>query len=283
MGMLAYINQYVGLFLDTLRQVGRGKVWLVLLILAVLQAIILYALHDFLSPLFYGIVMWFVRLVAESDARLFIHYPTHYLVLPHVFGLAKLVPGLVAEGLLLGAAAMYFHNAYLKDTGAERLTFRSAAASWLQLILAWLLLNGLTMLISLYLPDWLVFFHDFSPRRLALLQWAVMPFIFTVVLAMLFFTIPAVVIQRLNILRAVVASLRVFIRRPLTCLFLAAAILVGPYVLSQFAGYSSDIIVKFRPELVFWVLMAGLAVELVANFFWMGTAVRFMLSEDELS
>jgi hypothetical protein len=41
------------------------------------------------------------------------------------------------------------------------------------------------------------------------------------------------------------------------------------------------IIEKFRPELVYWVLLAGLAVNALASFLWMGTAVRFLIDEEE--
>ena len=33
--------------------------------------------------------------------------------------------------------------------------------------------------------------------------------------------------------------------------------------------------------MVLWILLAGLVVEMIANFFWMGTAVRFLI-EDEM-
>ena len=202
-------------------------------------------------------------------------------MLPYYFGLAKLIPGVLFEGLLLGAAAVYFYNAYLDAADQERLTLRSALKSWPHLLLAWCLLNGLTMFISLFAPDWLRFFHDDSPRRLLLVQWVIMPAVFTFVLSLLYFAVPAVAIYRVNVFRALGRSLRVFLRRPFTCFFLSAAVLAGPYILSQIAGYSGDIIAKFHPELVYWVLLAGLAVELVANFFWMGTAVRFLLIRDE--
>jgi hypothetical protein len=59
--------------------------------------------------------------------------------------------------------------------------------------------------------------------------------------------------------------------------------MAGPYLLSRIAGRSEQIVWNFRPELVYWVMLAGLVVELVANFFWMGTAVRFLLEHDRES
>ena len=52
-------------------------------------------------------------------------------------------------------------------------------------------------------------------------------------------------------------------------------------IVSAAAGRPVTIIEKFRPELVYWVLLAGLGFNLIASFFWMGTAVRFLIEEEE--
>jgi hypothetical protein len=45
-------------------------------------------------------------------------------------------------------------------------------------------------------------------------------------------------------------------------------------------GRSGQIVQKFKPELVYWLLLAGLVVDILFFFFWMGTAVRFLVDEE---
>lgn len=279
--MLGYINQFIGLFIDSLRQIGRGKIWLSLFVLAVINGFVLYMHYDFLSPLFYSVMSAWTSLVSKSAATMFTHYPMHFVLMPFYYGIAKLVPGLIFESLILGAVAIYFRNSYLEAEGSERLTLRSAVASWGSLIVAWVLINGLTVLVSIYFPDWFRFIHQDSPRRLLAFNFLIMPAIFAIILSLFFFAIPAIAIFRENFVKGIKRSLKMFVHRPITCLFLSGVILAGPYLLSAIAGYSEDISTKFKPELVFWVLAAGLVVELLANYFWMGTAVKFLLEEEQ--
>lgn len=281
--MLAYINQFIGLFIDSLRQAGRGKIWLSLFGLLVVNGFVLYMHYDFLSPVFFSIMSAWTSLISQSASTMFTHYPMHFVLMPFYFGIAKLIPGLILESLLLGAVAIYFRNGYLGATGSERLTLRSAFASWGSLIIAWLVINGLTVLVSIYFPDLFRFLHQDSPRRLLLFNFLVMPAFFAIILSLFFFAIPSIAIFRENFLKGIKRSLKMFIHRPLTCLFLSGVILAGPYLLSAIAGYSEDISTKFKPELIFWILVAGLVVELLANFFWMGTAVKFLLEEEQAS
>ena len=279
--MLGYVNQFIGLFIDSLRQIGRGKIWLSLFVLLVVNGFVLYMHYDFLSPLFFEAMSAWTALVSQPASTMFTHYPMHFVLMPFYFGIAKLIPGIILESLLLGAVAIYFRNGYLKATGSERLTLRSAISSWGSLIIAWLVINGLTVLVSIYFPDLFRFIHQDSPRRLLVFNFVIMPAFFAIILSLFFFAIPSIAIYRENFLKGIGRSLKLFVRRPLTCLLLSGVILAGPYILSAIAGYSEDISTKFKPELVFWVLAVGLVVELIANYFWMGTAVRFLLEEEE--
>ena len=53
------------------------------------------------------------------------------------------------------------------------------------------------------------------------------------------------------------------------------------YLISAIMGRSEYIIERFRPEMVYWLLIVGLVVDMLANFFWIGTATRFLLDEEE--
>jgi hypothetical protein len=278
---LKSLNQFVSLFVDTLRMAGRGKIWLVFLVYFLLNWLLLYAHYDFLSPVFYSFISAWTTLTSETNAIVFSHYPGHYLLLPHYFGLAKLVLGLLLEGLILGGVAIYFRNYFLRTGRKDSLSFGSAVSSWVNLSLAWLTINALTVAVTMFFPDWLEFFHDNSPRRLLAMEFAIIPTALAVILALFYFAIPSIAIFRDNYFRGIGRSLSIFARRPITCFFLSAVILAGPFLMSTLVGRSGDIISRFRPEMVYWFLVASLGIEMLANFFWVGTAVRFLL-EDEI-
>ena len=43
------------------------------------------------------------------------------------------------------------------------------------------------------------------------------------------------------------------------------------------AARSVDIVQKFQPELVAYLLLAGLVAEMIAYFFWMGVGTRYLV------
>jgi hypothetical protein len=290
MTLLSNLNQFIALFLDTLRQLARGRIWLVLLAYALVNAFVLYAHNDFLSPYFYGVISWWLgvltAIIPESmlpaaAAEIFTHYPGHYLTMPALFGWAKTFVALLFEGVVLGAVAILFWNAYLKATGAEAIPASRSIKRWLHLVAVWIVLNGLFMLVNRWAPDLASSMIAHHPRRALLFEFTVMPVLQSLVLGLLFFVFPAVALFGDNAWKAVTRSLRIFIRRPFSAFFLAAVILTGPIVVASISSRAGDIVTKFRPELVYWVLLASIVVEMVANFLWMGTAVRFLVDSDE--
>jgi hypothetical protein len=62
----------------------------------------------------------------------------------------------------------------------------------------------------------------------------------------------------------------------------AAGALVGRFAPAHY-GFricrSAEIVEKFKPELVYWLLLAGLAADVLFYFFWIGTAVRLLVDE----
>jgi len=145
----------------------------------------------------------------------------------------------------------------------------------MNLIIVWAVINGLTLLASMYFPGWFESFLN-SPRRLAAFNYVVMPVVYIFVFGLFFLAIPSVVLFGENALAAMVRSLKLFLQRPFTILFLAAVILAVPIVLGILVGSPVEIVDSFKPELIYWLLVVSLFADMVANFFWMGTAVRFL-------
>ncbi len=280
MGIVSGINRFIGLFVDTFKQFGRGRIWLLLFAYFLLNWLLLYAHYDFMSPVFYGFIKFWTGLFGSHQATGFTHYPGHFLLLPYFFGWAKFYLGIILEGAVLGATALMFYDSFLDVEKEDRSTFKATLSSWIHLVLAWLVINGLIMLVNLKLPDLLEPWLAGSPRRIKAFEFVLLPFIYVVILALFYHVIPSVAVFRENFLKALRRSLCIFVKNPFTCFFLSLVVLAGPVFVSILSSRSGEIVQKFKPELVYWLLLAGLIVDVFFYFFWMGTAVRLLVDEE---
>lgn len=282
MTLLRNLNHFVSLFIETFRQFGRWRIWGLLAAYFVIQWAILYAHYDFISPVFHGIIKgWLglataLGLISNQEAAVFTHYPGQFLTLPAVFGWARTLFGVFFEGLVLGLAATMFRNVHLRSAGEPPVALSSTVRLWLNLAAVWVVINGLILVINIFTPDIVQGWLAGSPRRRQMFEFLILPGLHSVALGLLFFAIPAVVLYRDSIMKSILRSIRLAIRRPFTAFFLALAILLSPTLIAAMANRSADIITKFRPELVYWILAGGLVLELIAYFFWMGTSTRYL-------
>lgn len=279
MNTVRAINRFISLFLDIFGQFGRYRIWLLLLAYFLLDWLVLFAHYDFVSPLFYGPVNIWTGLFGTQRATGFSHYPGHFLMLPYYYEWARFFVGVIIEGVMLGAVALMFFNGFMK--AEDRLSFRVILSSWLHLLLGWLLLNGLMLAFSLTLPEWFSSLLTGSPRRMMVFRFGFMPAVYVAVLSLFFFVIPSIAVFGENVIQAVKRSVSIFFRNPFTCICLALIILAGPLLISIVTGRPDIIVEKFKPELVYWVLLAGLVIDIFVNFFWMGAAVRFLIDEED--
>ncbi|MDD3730856.1 MAG: hypothetical protein PHU88_00560 [candidate division Zixibacteria bacterium] len=280
MGPIKALNQFIILFIDTFKQFGRLRIWLILIIYFIIIWLLLYAHYRFLSPVFYPLVSFWVSLFGKDAATAFSHYPGQFMYLPYFFGWAKLLAGFILEGLVLGWVAALLADGFRKTETPDKPGLKKVLPLWLHLVIVWTVINGLIVLVNFFLPDLLQAFHQDSPRRLLAVRFVILPFVLAVILALFFFVFPAVTVFRDNFIGAMRRSLKMFFRRPITCFFLAVVIMAVPYLISAIPP--DILILKFKPELVYWTILVGLAAELLANFFWMGTAVRFLIEEEGL-
>lgn len=288
MGFVAWLNRLIDLVFGTFKQFGRGGVWLVLLVWFLVGWLLLLAHYHFTSPVFYGLISAWTSVFSEQAGAGFTHYPGHFLMMPYFFGWAKLVAGLVLEGAVLGAAALMFYRAYvarderLESGSSESTVSATVLRFWAHLVLAWVVLNGLIVLFNMAVaPDILDPLLRYSPRRQMFFDYVVLPGVYTLFLALFFFTIPSIVIYGESVFSALKRSFGIFFRNPFTCLVMAFVVMFVPVVIARMTDNAALIVTKFRPELVYWLLLVGLLADMVANFFWMGLAVRFLAYEEE--
>lgn len=74
--------------------------------------------------------------------------------------------------------------------------------------------------------------------------------------------------------------MRIFAGNPFTCFFLSLVVLAALISISIIVSRSAEIVEKFKPELVYWLLLAGLAADVLYYFFRMGTTVSLPVDEE---
>jgi len=276
--LLERINQFILLIIGTLRQFAQWRIWALLLPYYLLQWFVLYLLYSYPAGPLSGSVHGWSSLFGTERAAAFGHYPQHLLLLGEFSTWAKLLIGLVFEGLVLGLVASQFQRRFVGGQGLSAIS-RSLPWRWLNLTLVWAVINGLMLAAGQYLPSLLAPVLD-GPRRLLAFSFVLMPLVFTAIFSVLFLAIPSVILFQDDALRAMVRSVRHFLRRPFTMFGLGIVILAVPILLGALASRPTGIVDSFKPELVYWILAGSLLAEMISAFFWMGMTVRYLSSEE---
>lgn len=278
MSVIRNINNFIGLFLTVISQFSRIRIWLLLSVIFFIHWLVLFAHYKFYSPAFYGLISNWIE-VNDQFARGFIHYPGHFLLLPFYFGWAKLIIGTFFEGAILGAVAFLFYDQFSREVSPSLLK-SNRFLLWLNLVFAWLVLNSLLVLVNYFLPELMKSFLIYSPRRQVVFNYMFMPFLYVMIMAVFYYTIPIIAIYRRNSLKAIKASFKMFLRHPIATIAMAFVVLLAP-VLISFINNAQDIIVdKFSPEMVYYLLLIGLVIDIPINFLWMGTATAYLVEKE---
>ena len=281
MMMVDAINRLIGVVLDVVRQVGRGRIWSYLLIYFAVCWLVLYAHYSFTNPLFGGLIGAWTNLIDSQKATGFTHYRGHFILLPYFFEWAKLILSVVLESLLFGAAAILFYERFVDVDPDDRFQFSQVVRLWIHLALGLVVINGIILLANVTIPGLLKPVLQYSPRRQLVFHWLGLPALYAVIVGALFYVVPAVAVYRENILGAIKRSLRVFWRNPGTSVAMAVLILAVPLFISNLANTPYIIVDRFRPELIYYLLLVGVAVDVVVGFFWMGMAVRLLVDQED--
>jgi len=278
--LIERINRFVGFFVRTFLLFGRVRAWGWLLALFLFNWLILYIFYSYPGGLADGLVRfwiydvplpWFTKEMADA----FGHYPQQFLLLAVYVGTFKLVAALFIEGPIFGLVSREFYR-HVSNRNTEN---QVNTGWWIKLMLTWLVLNGLMFIAGEVFPDWLQSVVN-GPRRQLAFSYGFLPLVYICLFALQFFAVPLAAIRKVNFIQAVLGGLRAFLSNPFTCFFLAAFILVIPTWIGAVNGDPIKIIDRFRPELTYWLLLVGLAVEVLANFFWLGIAARFIHEEE---
>ncbi|MCX6828651.1 MAG: hypothetical protein NT002_05145 [candidate division Zixibacteria bacterium] len=280
MGFIEKLNLLIGLYLAPLKSFWKGKLWLPFLIYAFLQAVLLILLVSYANPHIYPVLSPLVRLLGEGRDDFFSHYPGLFLMLPQVFDWGKIFLGIILEGLAAGLTSILFLKILAAKTGEEAIKPGYAFSRWLHLAAVWSFITVLLVVtISWLLPTLFSGLLHGSPRRALFFDMG-LRLLTVFIYAIFIYAVPSVVVNRKSVWGALKQSISYFLRHPIFSFFLA----LFPYLLSvpgSFAISRADVIVsKFSPELVFYILLIGVVIDLFVNFVLTGAIVKFLVEEE---
>ncbi len=277
MNFIEHLNRLIGFYITLLKTVHKLKIWWPFFLYALIQLCVLLLCSNYSHPSLYPTLSPLIGLIGGLEARIFSHYPGMYLMLPIVFQWGKLIVSLVFEGLAVGLTVTLFLNVYNMDGGRKiSETFRF----WPQLFAGWLIITLILFAVNWYIPPLLIDYVRGSPRRRLLFDFSLKGL--TIAIYSLFiYTLPALIIFKKSLMSALGYSFKMFVRHPFYSFFLALI----PYLLSlptsYLSGQAEIIILKFRPELIFYILLAGIIVDMIINYTLAGTVTKFIIDDDQ--
>jgi len=277
MALLDRLNKFLNLYLSVAGLAARPRLWLPFLIYAFLQLALLFILARYTHPLVYSVLSPLISLFSPEVAERFGHYPNLYFLLPTVFQIARLFVAVILEGLVIGLTSVMILRLYKSSAGFSG-SIGEAAARWPQLAAGWVLITAPLIALGWYLPE---FFADQligSPRRL-LVFGAGLRLLTVLVYSVFIYALPAVIVFRTNALKGLWLSFRCFLRYPLFTFFLVFLPYLATVPISYMIERTDIVVTKFSPELVFYLLTAGLFVDMLVNFAVTAAAVVFLIED----
>jgi len=271
------LNRFIALYVFVLKKCGRLKTWLPFFLYGILQFLLLLLLVNYVNSYVYPVLSPIISLFGDIEKQMFHHYPGLYLLLPSVYQWIKIFAGILFEGLAVGLSVVLFLRIY----GAERdekLRLSFAFRRWLHLIAVWTVITAILVVVNMYAPR--IFAEQLvaAPRRMLAFD-IILRLISVIMYSLFIYAVPAVIVYKNNALRALLTSWRLFFRYPVFSFFLAFIPYLLSIPISYMVGRADAIIDKFTPELVFYLLAIGIALDMIINYVITGTVVKFLLDE----
>jgi hypothetical protein len=264
-------------WIETTRNLGRGRLWGPFLTFWLVQALTILLLTQFHRALLAPIL---VPILKSLGGEAILHYPVFYLALPSVFTVIALFLDLLIGAWTLGAGFLLFWQA---DRPAEpfRGAFGRAGRSYGRLVLARLPLVVLLVLLLFGLPRLLLAGStDVPGSTLRSIRYGSV--LIGSILEGLFLYAPlAILVEGRGVWGALRRSFSVAGRIPLATL---GAVLIPNLIQIPISAVfrRSDLIVRnLTPEIIAWVLVGAAVFYVVSAFFAVGAGSRLFRFQAE--
>jgi hypothetical protein len=279
LGFVDVLNRLLGLYLAALRSMRALRLWLPFFLYAVLQIVLLLLCISYVNPRLYPLLSPLISLLGERNAELFSHYPELFILLPYVFQWGKLFLSIIFEGLAIGLASALFvaafqtrHRSYAK--------LSSVFTRWPQLLVTWTIITGVIFLVSWLAPEIFAEYLRGSPRRVEVFQ-VLLRVVTVVIYAVFVYAVPAMVVRGNNIVQGLRTSVICFVENPVFSILLVLIPFLFTIPVTYLSSKAGVVVAKFSPELMFYILLLAVIIDMLVNIILTGSVVRFLLEEKE--
>lgn len=279
MRMIQQFNALIWSWGEMLRAFRRRVAVLPFALYAAVQLLIVISITNFAYPPFSWLVAPALRWRFGEEA---LHYPNNLFALRPALGQIDTLLWILFGTLASGAAIYIFSAFFAGRPDRFVIGWRKAARRYLALVAVGAVVMALTQLIA-QAPHalWGHLVED-SPMRFRLVRVLSVGLV-VAVQALLVYAFQYIVLEGRRIVPAVVGSVRLAIRSPVTTYLIVgapAALELFPLWLSR---KSLTIAYRFTPELLIAVMVIWIAVILVSSYASTGAATRFFLlaTQDE--
>lgn len=267
--MLTQLNLVLWAWLESLKDLGRFRIWQPFLLLAVVQTGVVIGLTQFYRP---GLSTLLAPLVERLSGPGGVHYPQFYLALPTLFSQVNFIIDLLVGSFCIGVAMLVV---WLRVSGAQ------GGDPWglgRRRILA-LILVRFPLLVLLYLVAWqlpTVLFTDgveVTGTQVRLLRYST--FLVGALLETFFAYAPLfLLLERRGVVRAWKEGIGFLGRVPLATLLVVAVPSLLQIPTSYVLRRAGLVVETLSPELVTVLVVGGILVFAFINFLIVGAVVR---------
>ena len=270
--MINQLNLTLWAWIESVRSLRRGAVWLPFVVMFLIQALFLLFLTQFHRRILSWFMVRVLRLIAGAATPAVVHYPTLYEALPQLFSPINLVLDWLIGSLLWGIAfvMLWRHAAGEEPSGPVAAVRRR----WGALLLLRLPITLLPALFFLLVPILVPEGSDtFKGNSLRAFRYG--GFLFGVVVESLLIYGPLFLLQHgRSVGEAYRESIRLALRAPVATLLIIMIPNAVHLPLAAALRRTELIIRTLSPEMVGWTVLVSILVYVAVNYFTIASAVR---------
>lgn len=276
------MSEFWYLYGQTFKQMGKVSLWIPLLVQAFLAMGLLFMYYYIFSPMTGSLVSSLSRLINPEFAPLLYHYPSHFALLPHFFGIVRLILSGLVEAFLFGIVFDLLIALYRGERPVFMVSVSRALRRYLKLTIVWLVLTVVLYLVNKYfnsfIEDVIGYSLQDAPRRQMMARFGSQGL--TVLLyAVCIFLLPSIMAGGASFWGAVKRGFKTFGRHPI----IAFGLVLIPYLIGFLPSWvlsdPSRIVSNFYPELVFYLILVSIFVDVIVNFILLGTSLKFYMDQ----
>jgi len=275
-------SEFGYLYRQTFRQARRAVLWTPLL-LETLVALLLALIHLYIfSPITGPLIKAWIGIAGSQFGDAYFHYPAQYALMPYFLGTARLLVNAFIEGFLFGVVIDMLMALYRGERPLLMTSFGQALKRYLPLTVAWLVVVAILYLVNRYfttiIQDVFGYSLQNAPRRQVAADFSLRG-VTILIYSVFVFLLPSIMAGGVSFVAAVKRGLAMFFRHP----FVAIGLVLLPYLIGFLPSWATSdpnrIVVNFSPELVFYLLLISIGLDVIVNFLLLGTAVKFYMDQ----